>query len=165
MCVRVSEKYAVISVMEVYAMSALFQCQENGPITQAHSCLETQARRVHLIPQAVSHDWLFPQCLVILHHGGSGTVATSLLSARPQIISPVMFDQTMWAEHLSWMGVAYQCPLPGKLSAQKLSHALKYVMEESVRKRVKELSEALHSENGVTFAVDMIEKSLEKHSR
>lgn len=142
-------------------MSALFQCRENGRISQAHS---SQARRVHLMSQAVSHDWLFPKCSVVLHHGGSGTVATSLLSARPQIISPVMFDQTMWAEHLSWMGVAYQCPPPGKISAQKLSHALKYVMEESVRKRVKELSEALHSENGIKIAVDMIEKSLDKCS-
>lgn len=145
-------------------MSALFQCREKGLISQACSCLETPARRVHLISQAVSHDWLFPQCSVILHHGGSGTVASSLLSGRPQIITPVMFDQTMWAEHLSWVGVAYQCPSPGKVSAEKLSHALKYVMEESVIKRVKKLSEALHSENGVKFAVDMIEKSLDKHS-
>lgn len=73
-----------------------------------------------------------------------------------------MFDQNMWAEHLSWVGVAYQCPSPGMLTPLNLSNALKYVTEESVQKRVMELSKNLLSENGVNFAVDKIEKTLHR---
>ena len=48
------------------------------------------------------------------------------------------------------------------LTPLNLSHALKYVTEESVQKRVMELSKNLLSENGVNFAVDKIEKTLHR---
>ena len=91
-------------------------------------------------------------------------MAAALRSGRPQVISPIMFDQNMWAERLSWMGVAYQCPSPGKLQVQDLSQALDYVMEKSVHvcTRVAELSGALLAEDGVKVAVDKIEKSLDR---
>ena len=145
-------------------MSGLFQCQESGPISQAYSRLSLKPTHIYLLIQVVSHSWLFPQCSVIFHHGGSGTVAASLLTGRPQIISPVMFDQNMWAEHLLWMGVAYQCPSPRKLNVQDLSQALDYVMEEGVSKRIAEIRETLLAENGVNIAVNEIEKILDKKS-
>ena len=141
-------------------MSALFQCQDNGPISQAYCRLQSKPKRTHLLTQVVCHDWLFPQCAVILHHGGSGTVAASLLTGRPQIISPVMFDQNMWAEHLSWMGVAYQCPSPEKITAEKLSQALDYVAKEDVKRRIEDLCKVLTNENGMKCAVGEIEKTL-----
>ena len=75
-----------------------------------------------------------------------------------------MFDQNMWAERLSWMGVAYQCPSPRKLKVQELSQALDYVMEECVSKRAAEMRETLLAENGVNIAVKEIEKILDKKS-
>ena len=60
------------------------------------------------------------------------------------------------------MGVAYQCPAPGQLTAQNLTHALKVVTGEGVGKRVGELSEKLVGENGVELAVKEMEKSLDR---
>merc|ERR1712079_894685 len=39
------------------------------------------------------HDWLFPQCSAIVHHGGSGTMSTAARSGTPQIITPIFLDQ------------------------------------------------------------------------
>ena len=149
-----------ILALKKHSMSAIFQCQEKGPVAKAHSKLQAKPEHVHLVKGVLNHPWLFPQCAAVLHHGGSGTVATALLSGRPQIICPVMFDQNMWAEHLSWMGVAYQCPSPEKLSVTELSHALEFIAGESVCVKIKDLCKALMSENGIKLAVDKIEKTL-----
>ncbi len=31
----------------------------------------------------VPHDWLFPRCAGVIHHGGAGTTAAGLLAVRP----------------------------------------------------------------------------------
>ena len=141
-------------------MEAIFQCREDGPIIQAYSLLPARPKRTHLWPKHLPHLWLFPKCSIILHHGGSGTVATSLVSHKPQIISPVMFDQSMWAEKLSWEGVACQCPSPTRLSGRELSHALKVASGETMRKRVRELGARVSEEDGVEKALMYMEKAL-----
>lgn len=71
-----------------------------------------------------------------------------------------MFDQSMWAEQLSWEGVAYQCPAPSQLTPHELSHALKVAMGEGTKRRVRELSAKLLGEDGVKAAVEEMEKAL-----
>jgi len=34
------------------------------------------------------HDWLFPRCAAVVHHGGAGTTAIGLKTARPTMIVP-----------------------------------------------------------------------------
>merc|ERR1719272_2586218 len=50
------------------------------------------------------HDWLFPQCSCIVHHGGSGTMATAARAGTPQIITPVFLDQWDHALFLNKFG-------------------------------------------------------------
>lgn len=42
------------------------------------------------------HDWLFPNCAVLCHHGGAGTTATALRAAPPTVIVPLFGDQFFW---------------------------------------------------------------------
>jgi FkbM family methyltransferase len=58
------------------------------------------------VTASVPHDWLFHRCAVVLHHGGSGTVAAAARAGVPQATLPLMFDQHYWAEKLTWLGVA-----------------------------------------------------------
>ena len=51
----------------------------------------------------VAHDWLFPRCAVVLHHGGAGTTATALRHARPQVLVPFLFDQPYFAEKIAFL--------------------------------------------------------------
>jgi hypothetical protein len=145
-----------------HGLSAVFQCTENGRIVQAYSELSSKPNGIHLLTEVLSHDWLFPQCLAVLHHGGTGTVAAALTSGKPQIISPVMFDQNMWAEHLDWVGVAYQVSSPGKMTAERLSQALDFVKNENVQKRVFELRKDVANENGLKTTVDVIRRTLNR---
>lgn len=40
-----------------------------------------------------AHEVLFPKCSVIVHHGGVGTTAAGVRSGRPNIITPIFYDQ------------------------------------------------------------------------
>lgn len=151
---------ALESALESCSMEAIFQCTQDGSIAQAFAQLSVRPKRAHLWTSPTPHQWLFPRCSVILHHGGSGTVATALLAQRPQIICPVMFDQSFWAEHLSWKGLAYQCPHVRELSARQLTHAINVVLGAAVRKCVADLGAALSAEDGVKAVLSEIEKLL-----
>ena len=37
---------------------------------------------------AVPHDWLLPQCKMIVHHGGAGTTSAGLQAGIPNIVIP-----------------------------------------------------------------------------
>merc|ERR1719356_1505806 len=39
------------------------------------------------------HEWLFPQTVATVHHGGSGTVAAALRAGVPTIVTPFAIDQ------------------------------------------------------------------------
>ena len=51
------------------------------------------------------HEWLFPKCSIIVHHGGSGTTAASVRSGNPTIITPVFFDQVDHARFVNEFGI------------------------------------------------------------
>ena len=42
---------------------------------------------------ACPHRKLFPQCSVIVHHGGAGTTYAAAMSGVPQVVVPVLMDQ------------------------------------------------------------------------
>ena len=131
-------------------MEAIFQCTQGGLISQTYSTLKHHPKRVYLWTKPVPHLWLFEKCSAILHHGGSGTVASVLLTRKPQIICPVMFDQMFWAEHLSWEGLAYQCCSHMKqLTAGELTHALKVVHGVTMKKHIQDVSTQLSKEDGL----------------
>jgi UDP:flavonoid glycosyltransferase YjiC (YdhE family) len=40
------------------------------------------------------HDWLFKQCVAVVHHGGAGTTAAGLRAGKPTVIVPFFGDQS-----------------------------------------------------------------------
>lgn len=68
----------------------------------------------------LDHRVLFKRCQGVLHHGGSGTVATAAAVGLPQVVYPRFFDQPMWAERLAWLGLA---PAPLRLTLSDASAA------------------------------------------
>ena len=40
-----------------------------------------------------SHQWLFPRCSCVVHHGGLGTTQAALRAGVPSVITPVFGDQ------------------------------------------------------------------------
>ena len=48
--------------------------------------------RIHVL-ESVPHDWLFPQCKAVVHHGGAGTVAAGLKAGCPTVVVAFFADQ------------------------------------------------------------------------
>lgn len=65
------------------------------------------------LTEAVPHDWLLPRCKAILHHGGAGTTAASLLHGIPTIIVPFAAYQPFWVARIHTVG-AGPLPIPVK---------------------------------------------------
>ncbi|MCL7026642.1 hypothetical protein MKW94_016714 [Papaver nudicaule] len=106
------------------------------------------------------HDWLFLQCLAVVHHGGAGTTAAGLKAACPTTIVPFFGDQPFWGERVHARGVG-PAPIPvDQFSLQKLIDAINFMLDPQVKERAVELAEAMQAEDGVTGAVKAFFKQL-----
>eukprot|EP01104_Vermistella_antarctica_P018563 TRINITY_DN6923_c0_g1_i1.p1 TRINITY_DN6923_c0_g1~~TRINITY_DN6923_c0_g1_i1.p1 ORF type:complete len:539 (-),score=68.29 TRINITY_DN6923_c0_g1_i1:102-1718(-) len=107
----------------------------------------------------VPHDWLFPQCSVIIHHGGAGTTHTSARSGAVPIVCPFGADQYFWGEVLEKRGCS-PSPIPRRdLTAPKIATAVKTAIRDAKMKaRCKEVAAAMKEENGVETARVLLEE-------
>ncbi len=73
------------------------------------------------------HDLLFPQCSVVVHHGGAGTTASAARAGTPQILVPHLLDQYFWARAVEKGGLGPKGidrpKLRGALLAQRIEEA------------------------------------------
>lgn len=99
------------------------------------------------------HDWLFPQCAAVVHHGGAGTTAAGLKSGCPTTIVPFFGDQPFWGERVHEKGVGPP-PIPvQQFSLERLVHAINYMLDSEVKQKALELAKQIEEEDGVEGAV------------
>jgi UDP:flavonoid glycosyltransferase YjiC (YdhE family) len=111
---------------------------------------------------SVWHDWLFPRVTAAVHHAGSGTMSAALRHGLPSVTVPhFVADQPFWARRIYDLG-AGTMPIPRKrLSADRLAAALRVATtDSSMRERAAAIGEAIRSEDGVTRAVQELERAL-----
>jgi sterol 3beta-glucosyltransferase len=107
---------------------------------------------------AVPHDWLFPRCKSVIHHGGVGTTAAGLRAGIPNIIVPHTIDQPFWGKRVAAIGAG---PAPidlAHLSVPRLAAALAQAHSPALRARAHELGYLIRAEDGVGEAVRLIEQ-------
>ncbi|KAL7128260.1 hypothetical protein ABFS83_14G304300 [Erythranthe nasuta] len=106
------------------------------------------------------HDWLFPQCSAIVHHGGAGTTATGLKAGCPMTIVPYFGDQFLWGERIYQKGLG-PAPIPiSHLTVQSLSDAITFMLQPQVKNRAMEVAELIQREDGVGAAVEAFHRHL-----
>jgi len=107
--------------------------------------------------QSAPHDWLFPRCAAVVHHGGAGTTAAGLRAGRPTLVCPFFGDQPFWGRRVYELGVGPR-PIPQKkLNVENLSRAMRQMIsDETMRQKAQDLGEKLRTEDGVTKAVEII---------
>ncbi|XP_031395030.1 sterol 3-beta-glucosyltransferase UGT80B1 isoform X1 [Punica granatum] len=106
------------------------------------------------------HDWLFPQCSALVHHGGAGTTATGLKAGCPTTIVPFFGDQFFWGERVYQRGLG-PAPVPiYQLSVESLSNAIQFMLQPEVKARAVEIAKLIESEDGVAAAVDAFHRHL-----
>jgi len=107
----------------------------------------------------VPHAWLFPRTAAVVHHGGAGTTGAGLRSGVPSIIPAFVGDQVAWADHVMQLGVGPRVPGIKALTAEKLAEAINTAINDSsMRARAAALGEKIRAENGITRAVEIIER-------
>ncbi len=115
---------------------------------------------VYKIDYAPYH-WLFPRMAAVVHHGGSGTTGLALSSGRPSLVVPFAVDQYFWGARTTALGVGPP-PVPrNQLTANKLAAAFQTMTtHQPMQERAAELGEKLQAEDGLTPAVQLIERYL-----
>ncbi|CAL5384419.1 unnamed protein product [Camellia sinensis] len=147
-------------------LEALKNTGQRGIIDQGWGGLGTQNNLVPGIPDSVfclvdcPHDWLFPQCLAVVHHGGAGTTATGLRAGCPTTIVPFFGDQFFWGDRLYQKGLG-PTPIPiSQLSVGALSDAIRFMLKPEVKSRAMEVAKLIENEDGVVAAVDAFHRHL-----
>jgi UDP:flavonoid glycosyltransferase YjiC (YdhE family) len=113
---------------------------------------------VHFVSD-VPHDWLFPRCRAVCHHGGAGTTAAGLRAGLPTVVVPFFGDQFFWGQVISDAGAGRTIPADD-LTAEALAEALTVVLGDDVRARAAVLSDAVRAEDGVAMVVDVVHARL-----
>lgn len=117
-----------------------------------------------LPPSVSAFDYLpysavFPRAAAVVHSGGIGTLAQALAAGRPQLITPVAFDQPDNARRAARLGVARTLPF-GKAAASALARELDIIMEDaSYARRARAAGEAIAGEDGARAAADALERA------
>jgi sterol 3beta-glucosyltransferase len=107
------------------------------------------------VVNAVDHDWLFPRCQAVVHHGGAGTTAAGLTAGRPTFIFSMFADQPFWGAQVTHLGVGGQRMFP-ELGLDTLTEALVLLGRDDVRANAAELGSRLRQEDGVATAIRTI---------
>nr|KYP50566.1 UDP-sugar-dependent glycosyltransferase 52 [Cajanus cajan] len=106
------------------------------------------------------HDWLFPQCSAVVHHGGAGTTATGLKAGCPTTIVPFFGDQFFWGDRIYQKELG-PAPIPiAQLSVENLSNAIRFMLQPEVKSRAMEIAKLVENEDGVAAAVDAFHRHL-----
>ncbi|KAK3078111.1 hypothetical protein LTS18_008412, partial [Coniosporium uncinatum] len=108
------------------------------------------------------HDWLFPKCSAVVHHGGAGTTAIGLKTGKPTMIVPFFGDQPFWGDMVSRARAgAFKCIPYKKLTAEKLAEGIKQCLTDEAKENVQKIADSIDKEgDGAANAVKSFHRSL-----
>jgi sterol 3beta-glucosyltransferase len=138
-------------------IAALNRLGRRGVLATGWGGLEADENNPNLFfLDSVPHEWLFPRCAAVVHHGGAGTTHAGLRWGCPTVICAAGMDQPFWGHRIAKLGAG---PKPLKLksmTADKLASAISVALEPAALSRAKALGEAISCEDGVTKAADLV---------
>jgi UDP:flavonoid glycosyltransferase YjiC (YdhE family) len=111
------------------------------------------------------YSQVFPHSSVVVHQVGVGTLSHAMRSGRPQICTPVAFDQPDNARRAALLGVARVLPF-GKVSERRLVTVLAdSLADSSQRARAEALAVELREVDGATAAAQYIADSISRFAQ
>jgi UDP:flavonoid glycosyltransferase YjiC (YdhE family) len=137
---------------------ALKQTNNRGIILSGWSGVTNHSSDDTLYLEAAPHDWLFPRCKMVIHHGGAGTTSAGLRAGIPNIVVPFTADQPFWGRRVQAIGAGPKPILVKTLSVEKLTQAIARAESEAVRQRARAIGEQIRCEDGIGTAMKLIEK-------
>ena len=110
---------------------------------------------------ACPHEWLFPQCAAVVHHGGAGTIAAGIRAGVPSIVCAIQGDQPFYGSLVRRAGVGKYLGMIGSkaLTADALAEGITAVItSQSVINEARKMRSKVQQEDGVMNAIDFIDK-------
>lgn len=105
------------------------------------------------------HGRVFPRCQLIVHHGGAGTVQTTLLAGVPSVVVAHIAEQQFWGLELKRLGLAAGVLVRRKITAKKLAHYIqKGIGSVQLRQTAQRVAGRMQTEDGVSQAVELIDR-------
>jgi UDP:flavonoid glycosyltransferase YjiC (YdhE family) len=110
------------------------------------------------------HDWLFPRCRAVCHHGGAGTTAAGLRAGLPTVVVPSFGDQFFWGQVVAEAGAGPQ-PIPmAQLDDVTLAEAFAACRQPLLQERARALGARLAEIDGVSRVVQSVYRQLPWHT-
>ena len=123
------------------------------------AALRARPERVLLVGD-LEHRALFPRLKGVVHHGGSGTVASGLAAGRPTVVVPFVFDQFFWGRRVAAVGAGPALIPFERLTAERLAAALTRLDAAETRAAAAAVGKRIRAEDGVGEAVRAVEGAL-----
>jgi len=114
--------------------------------------------------ESCPHDWLFPQCAAVVHHGGAGTLAAGIRAGCPTIVCATQGDQPFHGSLVQARGIGRYLGMVGspKLTAESIAAGIKDVTtDESIVAAAQAIGEEVRTEDGLANAIRFIDKMAE----
>ena len=94
--------------------------------TSGGGLIEPESYNTELITftQSIPYDWVFPQVYATIHHGGAGTVHSSLRAGCATMAIPHIADQPLMNRLINKNGTGPLGPAIGKLNKQQLKQQI-----------------------------------------
>lgn len=127
--------------------------------TDAYTLQKEHVENV-FISSYIRHSLIFPQCSLIVHHGGIGTTGQALKAGVPQIVIPFLGDQYDNAERLCRLGVALKITVKNIVLNDIVDKISIILNDQSYRHRAIKLSREINNENGAKKAAQYISKKI-----
>jgi UDP:flavonoid glycosyltransferase YjiC (YdhE family) len=107
----------------------------------------------------IAFELLFPKMACIIHHGGSGTMASAAKAGVPQTAFPYMFDQFENRKTIFKLGLGPESCNFKKISASALIAAInECVNNKKYRQKALEIAQKLQDSKGLEKTIALIEK-------
>ena len=109
------------------------------------------------------HDWLFPRCRAVCHHGGAGTTAAGLRAGLPTVVVPFFGDQFLWGQVIAAAG-AGPPPIPiDRLDSDALAEAFATCRHADVLERASALGAIVRATDGIELTAQSVYRHLPLH--
>jgi sterol 3beta-glucosyltransferase len=113
----------------------------------------------------VPHDWLFPRCAALVHHGGVGTLAAGLRAGRPTVVTSFFGDQPYWGRRVEALGVGKTIQRRDLTSDRLAAAITTAVSDERIRRAAGLIGERLRAEDGLVRAVEQVTSHIDRRHR
>jgi UDP:flavonoid glycosyltransferase YjiC (YdhE family) len=118
------------------------------------------------LPAAVSafnylpYSQVFPHACAVVHQAGIGTLSQALRAGRPQLITPVFFDQPDNAARAVRLGVARSLPFRRVTAARLVRQLRALLAQPAYAGAARDLAQGLQGSDGAAVAARWISEAL-----